>query len=206
MPASGIVKKIIIFLHGYGASGDNLIDIAEHWKMHCPDTLFAAPDAPQKCDVCPSGFQWFGLPDFNPFNIRQGLDRAVPTLRKYLLHLQETYNVSSKNIILVGFSQGTIMALDFVFQDLPLGGIVGYAGAFYPPHNSTASQKIPILLIHGTADTVVPYPAMMQAQLALKGFGVLVETHTCQGLDHSIDESGLTKGLEFIQSTLNHTQ
>lgn len=203
-PVSGIVKQIIVFLHGYGASGDNLISIAHAWRDRCADTLFVAPNAPQSCDVCPSGYQWFGLPDFNPFNIRSGLDKAVPILLNYLENLQKAYGVTSKDIYLVGFSQGTIMALDCIFQSISLGGIVGYSGAFYPPNNKNIKYSIPILLIHGTADTVVPYAAMMQAQLSLAGFGANVSTFTCQGLDHSISIEGLEKGVSFIESNIKN--
>jgi phospholipase/carboxylesterase len=215
-PTSGSIKRIVIFLHGYGASGSNLIDIADEWKHALSDTLFVAPNAPERCDVSPSGYQWFGLADFNPFNIAQGLDRTTPKLHAYITHLMQTHKVAAKDIALVGFSQGTILSLNMLFSDITLGCIVGYSGAFYPPINieqinkslsnnsvqSPISTHSAVLLVHGTHDTVVPYAAMHQAQMALSAYKIKIETHTCHGLEHSIDHEGLKEGIKFLTKHL----
>ncbi len=203
IPASGSVRKIIVFLHGYGASGDDLIDIANEWSDRLPDTLFVSPHAPDVCDVSPSGYQWFGLKDFNPLNIRQGLESAAPIVCHYIEHLMDKYTITANDIALVGFSQGSILAMELLFRIPNLGGILGYSGAFYPPKSLERPLNPPnVLLVHGTADMVVPFGALYQAQMQLQMFGVDVHTHVCEGLGHSIDTTGLTVGCTYLYQSL----
>jgi phospholipase/carboxylesterase len=205
-PVSGIVKKIVIFLHGYGATGDDLIDIADSWSSRLPNTLFVAPHAPEMCETSAFGRQWFGLSDFNPLNIRQGLDTAAPILVKYINTLMTEHKLTAKDIALVGFSQGAILALDIIFHIKGLGGIIGYSGAFYPPATLDHPNDPPkILLVHGTNDTVVPYAAMLHAQTQLDLFDVTVTPHTCNGVGHTIDSSGIRVGCEYLVKILTIT-
>lgn len=199
-PVSGIIRKIVIFLHGYGATGDDLIDIGAQWARYLPDTLFVSPHAPDVCEMSPLGRQWFGLQDFNPLNIRQGMDTAAPLLAGYVKNLMAEHKLEAKDIALVGFSQGCMLAVDMVFHVPGLGGIIGYSGAFYPPASLDRPKDAPpILLVHGTADTVVPYAALFQAQTQLQLYGVKVTPQTCNGLGHSIDDVGLRVGREYLQ-------
>ncbi len=199
-PVSGIIRKIVIFLHGYGATGDDLIDIGAQWARHLPDTLFVSPHAPDVCEMSPLGRQWFGLSDFNPLNIRQGMDTAAPQIAVYVKHLMAEHKLEAKDIAIVGFSQGSMLAMDMIFHLSGLGGIVGYSGAFYPPASLDRPKDAPpILLVHGTADTVVPYAALFQAQTQLQLYGVKVTPQTCNGLGHSIDDTGLRVGREYLQ-------
>ncbi len=205
-PSSEPVSRMVIFLHGYGASGDNLLGISHYWQEILPGTVFAAPNGPEACDVNPLGYQWFGLPDFSPFNIRQGLNRSAPIVANYLKTLMATYQLSPQNMALVGFSQGTILALEMLFFIPNLAGIVGYSGAFFPPVKTPAlSPTAKVLLIHGTLDTVVPYGAMVQAEQALFESNISVQTYTCEYLDHSISEEGLQQGGAFLAQVLKQT-
>jgi len=205
-PASNIIRKIVIFLHGYGATGDDLIDIAHQWAVHLPDTLFVAPNAPDVCEMSPLGYQWFGLQDFNPLNIRQGMDTAAPLVAVYIKNLMAEHKLGAKDIALVGFSQGSMLAMDMVFHVTGLGGIVGYSGAFYPPSSLDRPRDAPtVLLVHGTADTVVPYAALLHAQTQLQLYGVNVTPQTCNGLGHSIDDLGLRVGRDYLKRMINNS-
>ena len=61
-PKSGKVRKMVVFLHGYGADGADLLGLADPLAPHLPDTVFVAPDAPEPCAGNPFGRQWFPIP------------------------------------------------------------------------------------------------------------------------------------------------
>jgi phospholipase/carboxylesterase len=200
LPKSGKdPQQLIVLLHGYGADGANLIDLAEYWADSLPHAEFIAPNAPEPCDINLLGYQWFGLSDFSPANVRQGIDRAVPILKKYLLSLLVERHMSPTQLALVGFSQGTIMALEMIFHLPGLKSVVGYSGAFYPPPSKNLTLPYPeVFLAHGDMDTVVPYPALEWANKQLQQLGVVPHTHTCKGLGHSIDAEGAVLGGQFL--------
>ncbi len=200
----GTISKAVLFLHGYGSNGEDLLEIGQSWKQSLENTAFFSPNAIEKCEEAGlfsirESYQWFGLQDFNPLNIRAGLDKARPHLNRFIKRLLAEYRLLPSDLIIVGFSQGTMMALDMLFSVSRLGGIIGYSGAFYPPANVSQLSSSPILLVHGTIDVVVPYAAMQLAQNQLRKLGLNVMTQTCPGLGHSIDEAGLMAGLDFIR-------
>ena len=202
LPKSSTVHKAVIFLHGYGASGDDLISIGRQWSKDLPDTLFVAPDAPFVCDVNPHGRQWFPLQTMTPIDIRKGVDHVFPIIVRYVNKLIAEHNIHADNVYIVGFSQGAMLALESVFSDLIIGGVISYSGAFFAPI-VVATQPLyhtPALLVHGTEDTVVPYDLMIQTQLTLVSLGVNVKTISCPGLGHTIDNEGLAQGLQFIKT------
>lgn len=205
LPQSGKApKQLVVFLHGYGADGQNLIDIANSWTGILPDAEFIAPDAPNPCEINPMGRQWFGLLDFTPFNIRAGLDIVRPRVTKYLKSLLAERHLSPADLVLVGFSQGTMLALDLMFSLPHLRGVIGYSGAFYPPIAETLQPPYPeVLLVHGAVDTIVPYGALGEAERQLKLFGLKPKTHTCPGLGHSINHTGITLGGQFLADAFN---
>jgi phospholipase/carboxylesterase len=200
LPHSGkSARQLIVFIHGYGADGKNLLDLAHYWSPLLPDAEFLAPDAPDVCEANPFGYQWFGLQDITPYNVRAGLDIARPILQKYIFNaLQERY-LSLTDLVLIGFSQGGMLALEMMFALHGLKGIISYSGAFYPPVATLLDKPHPeILLVHGNLDMVVPYGALTEAQRYLKQFGVTPRTLTCVGLGHSINEEGIQIGGQFL--------
>ena len=198
--SGSVPKKLVVLLHGYGANGENLIDLAQMWGDSLPDVEFHAPNAVEVCESVPFGYQWFGIKDFSPFNMRQGLDKAAPFLKEYLEDLLRTRHLKSSDLGLVGFSQGTMMALEMMFCIPDLAAVIGYSGVFYPPVlKSSFFPKSEIMLVHGTADMVVPYPLMAQSSQQLQQLGFSVKTHTCPGLGHSIDLDGISLGGQFLK-------
>ena len=107
---------------------------------------------------------------------------------------------------IVGFSQGTMMALHVgLRRQTPVAGILGYSGMLTGA-GELAHQKItkpPILLIHGSADPIVPVAALHAAEQALRRVGIDVATHVSAGLGHSVDPIGLRLGAQFVSKVLN---
>jgi phospholipase/carboxylesterase len=161
-------KKLVVLLHGYGSNGFDLMDLAKQWQPFLPACDFLSPHALEASEVNPfDGYQWFSLYDFSPFNVRRGLDRAGPLLAAWLKSELLKRQLGEKDLVLVGFSQGAMMALEMLYHFNQLGGVIGYSGAFYEHQDDdhALSTSTPILLVHGMQDTVVTYQAFLLAKL-----------------------------------------
>lgn len=169
-------RKIVLLLHGFGSSGSDMISLAPAWADAMPDALFLAPHAPQRCGMMGAGYQWWGL--------------------------------SEADLALVGFSQGTMMALHVgLRRPRAVAAIVGYsgmlAGTLGLGHD--ALPKPPVLLVHGTADPVVPIAALHMSESELKRLGIDVTTHISYGVAHSVDPVGLRLGRDFVADAFAHS-
>src|SRR5690348_1757427 len=191
-PKSGAApKQLVVFLHGYGSNGEDLISLAPYWADLLPDAAFVSPNAPFPCEMNPfGGFQWFGLEDRNPATKLAGTRAAATILDAYLDEALKSRGLDERKLALVGFSQGTMMSLHVGPRRATApAAIVGYSGALIGPDalGGEIKSKPPVLLVHGTGDQVVPFPAMGAAAQVLQALGVKVETLARPGLPHSID-------------------
>jgi len=202
-PKSGTVKQLIVFLHGWGSNGDDLIQLSPFFANEFSDTLFLSPNGPEECPQNPlGGRQWFSLdflPDgsINRTKTPQKAENAASFINIFLDHWQDKFAISDHNIFLVGFSQGSMMALE-VGTKRQVGGLVCYSGSFINT-SETFSYKPNIILIHGDIDEVIPIQNMINAKDKLIGLGANVTTFKCIGVGHSINEIGISKGIEFIK-------
>lgn len=205
-PADGQPPRaLVVMLHGLGADGNDLISIAPLWAPHLPFAAFVAPDAPEPCDMAPFGRQWFSLQDRDPQAMLAGVRTAAPILNAFLDAELEHLGIGADRLALVGFSQGTMTALyTSPRRPEPVAGIVGYSGALLtgPDFTTEAISKPPVMLVHGTADPIVPFGAMAAAKNGLESASFAVETHERPGLGHGIDEEGLRLGLAFLRRIL----
>ena len=155
-PQAGKVKSLVVFLHGYGANGQDLIGIGNQWKAFLPNTAFISPDAPEPCAMNPfGGFQWFDLTMRDPTEYWRGVEKTGPGLQAFLDQELKHYGLADSQLVLVGFSQGTMMALHVgLRRSKPLAGIIGYAGKLAGPEHlkGQLSHKAPVLLVHGAMD------------------------------------------------------
>jgi phospholipase/carboxylesterase len=206
-PASGgKPRRLVILLHGLGADGNDLIGLAPYWARLLPDAGFLSPNAPFPCDTAPYGYQWFSSQHRGPEAVLGGVRAAAPILDAFIDEALEERGLGSRDLALVGFSQGTMMSLFVGLRRAePLAGIVGFSGRLLAPEllASELRSRPPVLLVHGTEDPLVPYSSLAAAETALKGAGVPVQTVTSVGIGHSIDDQGLRRGGQFLRDVLS---
>jgi phospholipase/carboxylesterase len=203
--AGGSPQSMVVFLHGYGSNGDDLIGLAPYWRDALPHTIFLAPNAPQACPGAPGGYQWWPLTDLSPEGRASGVRQSGPALNAYLDAQLARYGLSDGQLALVGFSQGTMMALQVgPRRTQSLAGVLGYSGMLVNPDALAAEvrTKPPVLLIHGDADPMVPFTALSEAETALAAAGFDIAIHTSRGLGHGIDDAGLRLGHQFLVRVL----
>lgn len=199
---SGQTRKLVVFLHGYGTDGHDLIDLASHWERNLPRTEFLSPHAPFPCEELPFGRQWFSFRDRDPNALKKSLAEALPLLNTFLDTALKERGLFDEDLCLVGFSQGTMMGLSCaVSRPKACAGVLGYSGAFLSSTNQNV-VKPPIYLIHGIKDNVVPFDAMEKARHQLQDLGLSVQTLSRPGLEHGIDPDGLYQGGLFIKNCL----
>jgi phospholipase/carboxylesterase len=205
-PASGgAAKSLVILLHGYGSNGEDLIGLAPHWRGILPDTAFVSPNAPEPCPGAPGGYQWWGLTGADRGERAAGANKAAPVLNAFIDAELARIGLTEAKLALVGFSQGTMMALHVgLRRPRTLAGIVGYSGMLVDEAGlaDPAITKPPILLIHGDQDPMIPITAFHQAKAALLRNGFTVQDHVSPGLGHSIDLPGLQLGGQFLARVL----
>lgn len=205
LPHSGErAQKLVILLHGLGADGQDLISLAENWSPLLPDTEFIAPNAPFPCDMAPWGFQWFSLQVFSHEAIHQGVVEASKHLNAFIDEALSKRGLKEADLALVGFSQGTMMALHTgLRRNHQIAAILGYSGALAGPETlaSEITARPPILLIHGDQDLVIPVGALFAAEATLSQAGCDIHSLVRPGLAHGIDNKGIDEGGRFLASS-----
>lgn len=217
--SGGAAKSLVIMLHGYGADGHDLIDLGKIWQTNLADTAFISPHAPEVCDLSSFGRQWFSLQQYDPELLRRDPERLAEAFEKFIPgaryaqqiledfinHQLEVYDLGWENLVLVGFSQGTMLSLyTGLRQKTGPAGILGYSGALIGA--SILEKEItclpPVTLLHGEEDDILPFPSMGLARESLMQVGIPVTTHSYPGLGHSIDMEGIIKGGEFLSTII----
>ena len=198
-------SSIVFLLHGWGANGKDLLTIAEAWQSSLPDTLFMCLEAPEVCDANPLGFQWFAVGDMGMETLEKGVIKAREGLNKYIHQVLKEHNVPPEKVVIMGFSQGMMMALSVgLRQEKPFAGVLGYSGAFMDKDDDLPEKygKPAVCLVHGDADTVIPITLHEIAVEWLRNKQYKVDSLCVEGLPHGIEEKGLEKGREFLKNHL----
>lgn len=204
-PAGGKPQQLVIILHGWGADGANLIDIASLMAPALPHAKFIAPNGPYPCEVNPMGYQWFSLLDRNPVHMLAGARQAEAVVNQFIDAQLQVLGLTERQLALVGFSQGTMTALHTALRrEKPPACLVGFSGALIGAEvlESEITSRPPVCLIHGDMDDVVPFGAMRLAQNALEENHVPVETHARPRIGHSIDMKGVEIATAFLKRHL----
>jgi len=205
-PASGgQPDSLVVFLHGYGADGNDLIALGQQWADVLPNTAFVSPHAPEACAMSPAGRQWFALSMRDPDEYARGVAAARPELDAFLDAEIERTGVSEAKTALVGFSQGTMMALHAgLLRTRRLAGILGFSGLLADAATLKAGpvSPAPVFLIHGDRDEMIPVQALFAATQGLSDAEIPVEWHISRGIGHGIAPDGLDMGGAFLNRLL----
>jgi len=197
----GKPKQLVVLLHGYGSNGEDLIGLAPYFAQHLPHAQFVSPNAPFPCEIAPMGYQWFGFEDRDPAMLLGGVRLAGQIIDAFLDAELARNDLKESDLALIGFSQGTMMSLHVGPRRASApAGILGYSGSLIGPELLMAERQSspPVMLVHGTADQVVPYREMEMAAGALREAGISVSTLARPGLPHSIDQTGAERGIGFL--------
>ncbi len=197
-------RNLVILLHGVGSNGANLGTLADTWRHVLPNTRFEAPDAPYSFGRGP-GRQWFSVNGVTEANRPERVLAARDAFDKTLGDLIAAHGLAEQleRIALVGFSQGSIMALDaLVSGRWPVAAVVAFSGRLASPLPLRPAQGMRVLLIHGDADPVMPIGESLRAETVLQGLGVDATSRTLPGVAHAISPEGASIAGTFLAGLL----
>lgn len=200
-------KYLIVFLHGYGCDKNDLMSLSENFSIITDEICFLSVDAPESCDNG-YGYQWFPLETFDltPKGVHELIKNDITYVKDFVKKQSDRLNIDYKNIFLIGFSQGAMVALASAFRfGKKIGGVISFSG-FQPDTEETLKLELKtkqnVLLVHGTNDSVVPYDLMTYSKNLLESFGVDVKTYANIGIDHCINMQGLMVAIDYIRNII----
>jgi len=193
-PKNQKADALIVMLHGYGADGNDLIGLAKPLSQVLPAAAFVSPNAPQPCPG--AGFQWFPIAELDPEKLHAGVLSAAPGLNSFIDGELKRLSLTRDRLALIGFSQGTMMALHIGLGGTKPAAIVGFSGML--TGEPAARDPTPVLLNHGGSDPLIPAEALYLTAATLGAYGVRVEWHISPGLGHGIDDAGLAHAAAFL--------
>lgn len=192
-------KNLMILLHGLGSNGDDLFSLVPFLQRELPDTHFYAPDGIEACDMGPYGYQWFSLQNREESVLLGEIERNSDAIHEMIKNKAEDLGLRLEDVILLGFSQGTMISLYLTLsRGIKFKAVIGFSGALIKPTNPVISET-PICLIHGKEDSVVPHTSFEKARRVLRDLKMEPEVLSIPNLDHSIDMSGIQKAIRFIK-------
>ena len=201
-PISGAApKQLVIFCHGLGSDGNDLIGLAPYFAKILPDAIFVSPNAPFPFDMASEGYQWFSLENTSSEDRLIGVRMAAPILNQFIDEQLQLYNLEERQLALVGFSQGTMLALHVgVRRKIKLAGIIGYSGTLIGEDllETEIKSRPPVLLVHGDTDDIVPPDSLQHSVGALVGAGIEAVGELRPGLGHGLDDRGIMLGMDFL--------
>ena len=198
-------KNAVILCHGYGGDGKDISILANYWKNYLPNTVFICPDAPERCAVSPTGFQWFDLMDQTRDEILTKSLVAELKLNQLIDEVKNIYKLTADKIVLCGFSQGCMISLQTgLKREDKINSIIGYSGKIIDTNHikNNLKSRPNIILMHGDKDEVVPVSFLLEAKELFNTINYNVKTKIFKNCEHRIPQEGSSLGLEFIKKQL----
>jgi len=195
-----IPEKLVVLLHGLGSDGNDLISLVPYIQKAMPACHFISPHGIEAYDMAPFGRQWFSLRDRSAPVVLKLAEQNAPLINELIKHKQKELNITNDNTILIGFSQGAMIAMYLTLtQTEPYGTTIAFSGRLLPPTNLINSLT-PICLIHGNEDDVVDPQETNNAAKYFIEKGIKHEKLIINNLAHSIDDKGLKFALQFLKN------
>ena len=198
-------KNAVILCHGYGGDGKDISLLANYWRTYLPETVFICPDAPEKCAISSSGFQWFDLMSQTEDETLAKSLVAEIKLNELIDQVKKENEFSSNQIALGGFSQGCMISLQTgIKRSEKINCIVGYSGRIINIKHleNNINSKPKVILMHGDKDEVVPLGSLLEAKDFFNRNNYLIETKIFKGCEHRIPTEGSSLGLNFLKKNL----
>ena len=201
------IKNAVILLHGYGGDGKDISILTLNWKRFMPNTVFLCPNAHEKCEINPNGYQWFDLSKENEEYILDQSLKAEKKLKEFIDQVKTVYRLGNSKICLSGFSQGCMLAINIgLIENDPFSCVVGFSGKIINKKNlaSRIISKTKFLLLHGDMDQVVSPNNLLEAKDFLERNKIEVETNMLQNCEHHISTEASSFALKYIKKNLGY--
>ena len=201
------IKNAVILLHGYGGDGKDISILTLNWKRFMPNTVFLCPNAHEKCEINPDGYQWFDLSKENEKYILDQSLKAEEKLKEFINQVKIEYKLDNSKICLSGFSQGCMLAINIgLIENDPFSCVVGFSGKIINKNNlaSRIISKTKFLLLHGDMDQVVSPSNLLEAKDFLERNKIEVETNMLQNCEHHISTEASSFALKYIKKNLGY--
>tara|TARA_B100000700_G_scaffold171330_1_gene189230 strand:- start:349 stop:1005 length:657 start_codon:yes stop_codon:yes gene_type:complete len=201
------IKNAVILLHGYGGDGKDISILTLNWKRFMPNTVFLCPNAHEKCEINPNGYQWFDLSKENEEYILDQSLKAEKKLKEFIDQVKTEYRLDNSKICLSGFSQGCMLAINIgLIENEPFSCVVGFSGKIINKNNlaSRIISKTKFLLLHGDMDQVVSPSNLLEAKDFLERNKIEVETNMLQNCEHHISTEASSFALKYIKKNLGY--
>ena len=198
-------KNAVILCHGYGGDGKDISLLASYWQTYLPDTLFVCPDAPERCAVSPTGFQWFDLMDQTKDQILVKSLVAEMKLNTLIDEVMKNNNLKGEQITIGGFSQGCMISLlTGIKRKDKINSIIGYSGKIIDTNHlkNNINSRPNIILMHGDKDEIVPVSFLLEAKEFFNKNNYKIESKIFKNCEHRIPTEGSSLGLEFLKKNL----
>ena len=201
------IKNAVILLHGYGGDGKDISILTLNWKRFMPNTVFLCPNAHEKCEINPNGYQWFDLSKENEEYILEQSLKAEKKLKEFIDQVKTVYRLDNSKVCLSGFSQGCMLAINIgLIENEPFSCVVGFSGKIINKENleSRIISKTKFLLLHGDMDQVVSPSNLLEAKDFLERNKIEVEINMLQNCDHHISSEASSIALKYIKKNLGY--
>ncbi len=201
------IKNAVILLHGYGGDGKDISILTLNWKRFMPNTVFLCPNAHEKCEINPNGYQWFDLSKENKEYILEQSLKAEKKLKEFIDQVKTVYRLDNSKVCLSGFSQGCMLAINIgLIENEPFSCVVGFSGKIINKENleSRIISKTKFLLLHGDMDQVVSSSNLLEAKDFLERNKIEVEINMLQNCDHHISSEASSIALKYIKKNLGY--